>query len=288
MKQLLFYIILAFPVLAAAQSIEDNPANFGNNAAQKNKLQKCIEYEVSKDSSARENKIIHRVYNYNNDGNIVSDVTYSAQNPADSTYVLYAYNGPNLETKKYSGGINMESDMVDAATEYFEYNGQNKLTKRTLVTSAGNKTIYTYTYSTNGLPETIVADSINTCRYVFSYNDAGKVTHKKGETPIAKSSNWLEVDSYMYEYDDKNNISKETQIKEGTERKRSLFEYNTDGRLAKKTVYVYGDTKPVYTTEYTYDAKTGLPKSRTVKSLPDKNKLEYITTNYVYEYIYRK
>src|SRR5690349_11243438 len=127
MKKLLFYTSFIISVAANAQNIEENPVNFGNSPAQKSKIQKCVEYQSVNDSAGKESKIPHRIYLYNNNGNIVSDVTYSSSISADSSYILYTYNGLNLETKKYSGGVNMESDMIDASAEYFEYNGDNKL-----------------------------------------------------------------------------------------------------------------------------------------------------------------
>ncbi|MGZ5242396.1 MAG: hypothetical protein ACXWDO_09855 [Bacteroidia bacterium] len=282
----LFYIILFLPLLCQAQSVEDDPVSFAHDLQLKKTIKKCV--EIVQDGSADRNKNVHRRYVYNAAGNILTDINYKEENPADSAYILYTYNGLALETKKYNGYTNMESDVIEAATEYYEYNNMQQLNRKTIVTVLNDTTIYTFNYNEKGQPDTIFADSAVYMRYTFFYNDAGKLIRKMGETPIVNSMDWLLIDSFAYEFDNKNRLLKEIHMKENTERKRSLFEYNDKGKLAKKTIYVYGDTKPVYTIEYTYDAKTGLPAARSIKSIPDKNKLEFKVTKYVYNYTYRK
>ncbi|RYD71461.1 MAG: hypothetical protein EOP53_23645 [Sphingobacteriales bacterium] len=263
-----------------AQDIEENPLLNSQNAKQL-MIKLCNEMQ--------ENKFLYRQYKFDEKGNLLSDVRFNQEKPADSVYFYYKYNDAGQLLEKINNGyINKEGDIIDPAVSQYTYDANGKLLTQKLINNGQDTTKYTFYYDEKGRTQIILVDSIEARRYRFVYNTQGILTQKVAETPIAKSTDWLEMGTYSYEYDDKKRMTKETYVSEEQEKKRSHFEYNILGKLAKKTVYVYADTKFTYSVEYLYDAKTQLPNGRILTWVPDKTKLAYQTLKYNYSYTNRK
>ncbi len=286
MKYYFIFILLIISTTLTAQNIEENPALAGRLNGNTAKLITCTEHATIKDSPGKETTFLHRTYTYN-EGKLISDITFKNAVSPDSVFILYSYTDTLLQTKQISQHINMESDLQETLTEHYAYNQAAKLLRKTIITASGDTTVYRYSYNTSGLVDTIFADSAEDRRYVHYYS-SGKLIRKTSETPVKDSAGWLLLGIYTYEYDKQGHLTSELHVYKNMERKKSHFVYDNKGRLIKKTVYVYADTKPVYTTEYIYDKKSGLPAGRVVKWLPDKNKLAYKTASFTYSYNYGK
>jgi hypothetical protein len=164
---------------------------------------------------------------YDEQGNLTSQQSVSAMDTVSNSSV-YTYDDLNRPIQK----VHTDSD-GRSYTYTYEYDERNNLTKKTRTYPSGTVTTFVYTYDDmNREIKSVVTTGKDRTVTEREYDHHGNVI-KRTETASGKKT----VYEYVHQYDEKGNLVKTEDLKDGTLSATYVREYDGAGREIKRTGY---------------------------------------------------
>lgn len=164
---------------------------------------------------------------YDEQGNLTSQQSVSAMDTVSNSSV-YTYDDLNRPIQK----VHTDSD-GRSYTYTYEYDERNNLTKKTRTYPSGTVTTFVYTYDDmNREIKSVVTTGKDRTVTEREYDHHGNVI-KRTETASGKKT----VYEYVHQYDEKGNLVKTEDLKDGTLSATYVREYDPSGREIKRTGY---------------------------------------------------
>lgn len=164
---------------------------------------------------------------YDEQGNLTSQQSVSATGTASNSSV-YTYDDLNRPIQK----VHTDSD-GRSYTYTYEYDERNNLTKKTRTYPSGTVTTFVYTYDDMDREiKSVVTTGKDRTVTEREYDHHGNVI-KRTETASGKKT----VYEYVHQYDEKGNLVKTEDLKDGTLSATYVREYDGAGREIKRTGY---------------------------------------------------
>ena len=164
---------------------------------------------------------------YDEQGNLTSQQSVSAMDTVSNSSV-YTYDDLNRPIQK----VHTDSD-GRSYTYTYEYDERNNLTKKTRTYPGGTVTTFVYTYDDmNREIKSVVTTGTDRTVTEREYDHHGNVI-KRTETASGKKT----VYEYVHQYDEKGNLVKTEDLKDGTLSATFVREYDGAGREIKRIGY---------------------------------------------------